>query len=243
MAAAVASAVSGSGPRPSRLTLPTGREVVLGWCEVGREDAASLWPAEREALARCRLDKRRHELIAGRVAAHRALALLAPGAHAEVLARPGGQDEGRPFFPSAPDVALSISHSEGLAVAAVARGGALGVDLEQRVEAGGAFLEEAFAPGEHEGYAAPCAGRVEPVTAAWAMKEAVLKVWGVGLRAPLQRVAVRPVLLSASGEALSLRLTLEAEGLPPELGVPPAVLTGLLLAGEHGRVLALAAPA
>jgi 4'-phosphopantetheinyl transferase len=217
--------------------------VVLGWCEVGREDTASLWPAEREALARCRLDKRRQELLAGRVAAHRALALLAPGVRAEVMARAAGQDEGRPFFVSAPELALSISHSNGLAVAAVSRGEPLGVDLEQRVEAGGAFLEEAFAPGEHEGYAAPCTGRVEPITAAWAMKEAVLKVWGVGLRAPLQRVAVRPALLTASGQALSLRLTLEAEGLSPELGVPPQELTGLLMVGEHGRVLALAAPA
>ena len=229
--------------RPERLKLPGGREVVLGWGEVGREQDSALSPLEREGLARCRTDKRRREFVAGRLAAHRALALLEPGLRAEVTALEEGPDSGRPLFTPARGLSLSISHSEGLAVAAVARGGALGVDLEQRVEAGGAFLEEAFAPGEHEGYAAPCAGRVEPVTAAWAMKEAVLKVWGVGLRAPLQRVAVRPVLLSASGEALSLRLTLEAEGLPPELGVPPAVLTGLLLAGEHGRVLALAAPA
>jgi 4'-phosphopantetheinyl transferase len=71
----------------------------------------------------------------------------------------------------------------------------------------------------------------------------VLKVWGVGLRAPLQRVAVRPVPLSLSGEGLSLRLTLEAEGLAPELGSPPSVLTGLLVTWELGRVLALAAPA
>jgi 4'-phosphopantetheinyl transferase len=223
--------------------LPGGRAVVLGWCEVGREDASALSSGEREGWARCRTDKRRAEFVAGRVAAHRALALLAPEQRADVSARTDGQDSGRPFFTSTPELALSISHSGGLAVAAVSRGGPLGVDLEQRVEVGEAFLEEAFAPGEHAGYVALCANRMSPTTAAWAMKEAVLKVWGVGLRAPLQRVAVRPTLLSSSAEGLSLWLALEARELASDLGPPPPLLAGLLLAWEPDRVLALATPA
>jgi 4'-phosphopantetheinyl transferase len=236
--------VSGGARRPERLTLPGGREVVLGWGEVGREQESALSPLEREGLARCRTDKRRREFIAGRLAAHRALALLEPGLRAEVTAREEGPDSGRPLFLPRRGVALSISHSEGLAVAAVSRGGALGVDLEHRVEAGEAFLEEAFAPGEWEGYVPVCAGRMDPATAAWAMKEAVLKVWGVGLRAPLQKVAVRPELLGMEerreeGQAC-LRLTLETEGLPPGLGEPPSSLAALLVAWHDGRVLALA---
>lgn len=226
--------------RPERLTLPGGREVVLGWGEVGRERDAALSTLEREGLARCGTDKRRWEFVAGRLAAHRALALLEPGRRAEVTARGEGPDAGRPLFSPGWGLALSISHSAGLAVAAVARGGALGVDLEQRVEAGEAFLEEAFAPGEREGYLSVCAGRMDATTAAWAMKEAVLKVWGVGLRAPLQKVAVRPEPLHADTGLVSLRLTLETEGLPPGLGDPPASLAALLVAWRSGRVLALA---
>jgi 4'-phosphopantetheinyl transferase len=157
-----------------------------------------------------------------------------------VTVREDGPDAGRPLFSPERGLALSISHSGGLAVAAVARGGALGVDLEQRVEAGGAFLEEAFAPGELEGYLPVCAGHMDPVTAAWALKEAVLKVWGVGLRAPLQKVALRPVLLQAVGDELSLRVTLETWELPPGLGEPPPALAALLVAWRAGEVLALA---
>jgi 4'-phosphopantetheinyl transferase len=219
--------------------LPGGREVRLGWCEVGPEDAASLSPAEREALARCRTDKRRRELVAGRLAAHRALELLAPGARAEVLARVDGPDAGRPFLSPARGIALSISHSAGLAVAAVSHGGPLGVDLERTVEVGEAFLEEAFSPGEREGYVSLCEGRMDPTTAAWAMKEAVLKVWGVGLRAPLLQVAVRPALRSEWEGGVSLRLTLETGVLPAHLGAPPTALDAVLLAWEE-RVLALA---
>ena len=224
---------------PDRVSLPGGREVVLGWCEVGREDASALSSGEREGLARCRTDKRRAEFVAGRVAAHRALALLAPEQRADVSARTVGPDSGRPFFASAPELALSISHSAGLAVAAISRGGPLGVDLEQRVEVSEAFLEEAFAPGELEGYLAACAGRGEPLTAAWAMKEAVLKAWGVGLRAPLRQVAVRPTPLHGSGTGVSLKLTLETGRLPPDLGPPPATLAALLR-WESTWVLALA---
>ncbi|HZH15078.1 MAG TPA: 4'-phosphopantetheinyl transferase superfamily protein [Archangium sp.] len=226
--------------KAERLRLPGGREVVLGWGEVGREDGSALSPLEREGLARCRTDKRRREFVAGRLAAHRALALLEPEARAEVTVREDGPDSGRPLFSPGHGLALSISHSAELAVAAVARGGALGVDLEQRVEASGAFLEEAFAPGELEGYLPVCEGHLDPVTAAWALKEAVLKVWGVGLRAPLQKVAVRPVLLDVAGDQLSLRVTLETWALPPGLGEPPPALAALLLAWRAGGVLALA---
>jgi len=231
--------MSAPGPWPDGLVLPGGREVALGWCEVGAADVTSLSPAEREGLARCGTGKRRHEFLAGRVAAHRALARLVPGPRADVSAHTRGPDSGRPFFPSVPDVALSISHSAGLAVAAVARGGALGVDLERTLEVGPAFLEEAFAPGEPEGYAAVCAGRVEPLTAAWTLKEAVLKVWGVGLRAPLQQVRLQPTLLHARQDVLALRLTLELGRLPPDLGLPPTTLAALLV-WKDGQVLALA---
>jgi len=226
--------------RAERLWLPGGREVVLGWADVGAGDAATLSTLEREGLARCRTDKRRREFVAGRIAAHRALALLAPGATAEVRTREDTPDAGRPFLAPERGLALSLSHSGGLAVAALSRGEPLGVDLEQPVEAGAAFLEEAFAPGEHEGYAAVCAGRMETATAAWALKEAVLKVWGVGLRAPLRQVAVRPVLLDTREHGLALRLTIETGALPPGLGAPPMHLTALLEADDSGRVLALA---
>jgi 4'-phosphopantetheinyl transferase len=226
--------------RAERLQLPGGRELFLGWAEVGAEDDAALRGLEREGLARCRTAKRRREFVAGRLAAHRALERLEPGARAEVTARAEGPDAGRPVLVPARGLALSISHSTGLAVAALARGGALGVDLEERVEAGEAFLEEAFAPGERAGYASVCGAEVDATTAAWAMKEAVLKVWGVGLRAPLQKVAVRPVLLHAHAGLWALRVKLDTWELPPGLGEPPSVLDALLLTDGTGRVLAAA---
>lgn len=214
--------------------------MALGWCAVGEARAWALLPAEQEAYGRCRTDKRRAELIAGRVAARRALARLRPGWSTEVVARQGGQDSGRPCFPAAQELALSISHSEGLAVAAVGQGGPVGVDLEGRVEASAGFAEEAFAPGELEGWQAVCGGSLEALTAAWAMKEAVLKVWGVGLRAPLQRVAVRPAVQAHGERQVALLLAVEARQVPPGLGPVPERLAGVLLALGPGQVLALA---
>lgn len=231
---------SASARRPERLRLPGGREVVLGWAEVGPLDSPRLTPGEREGLARCRTDKRRGEFVAGRLAAHRALALLAPGVPAEVGARAEGVDAGRPFFLPERGLALSLSHASGVAVAAVAPGGPLGVDLERRVEAGPAFLEEAFAPGEWEAYPGVCGPGLDAVTAAWTLKEAVLKVWGVGLRAPLQRVAVKPSEPQRFAGGVGLRVRLETEALPPGLGVPPASLRALLWEWEPGALLALA---
>jgi 4'-phosphopantetheinyl transferase len=225
---------------PARVLLPGGREVGLGWSEVGREGDGALSALEREGLSRCRTDKRRREYVAGRLAAHRALALLAPGLPVEVTVRTEGLDSGRPLVAAERGLSLSISHSAGLAVAAVSWGGPLGVDLEHGVEAGAAFLEEAFAPGEHEGYRAVCEGRMDVTTAAWAMKEAVLKVWGVGLRAPLQRVAVCPTSLHAEEHRVSLRLAIQTRELPPGLGEPPGELDALLMACGPERVLALA---
>jgi 4'-phosphopantetheinyl transferase len=208
---------------------------------VGAEDDATLSPLEREGLARCRTAKRRREFVAGRLAAHRALHRLEPGARAEVTARAEGPDAGRPVLVPGRGLALSISHSTGLAVAALAHGGgALGVDLEERVDAGEAFLEEAFAPGERAGYLAVCGAEVDATTAAWALKEAVLKVWGVGLRPPMQKVAVRPVLLHAHAGLVALRVRLDTGELPPGLGEPPSLLDALLLTDATGRVLAVA---
>lgn len=232
--------MSHDSPRPERLRLPRGREVVLGWAEVGPWRDVPLSPLEREGLERCRTDKRRGEFVAGRLAARRALATLRPGVTAQVTARGEGPDAGRPLLVPEGGVALSLSHAGGLAVAAVAPGGALGVDLERQVEASPAFLEEAFAPGEHEGYLALDLGGLDATTAAWTLKEAVLKVWGVGLRAPLQQVALRPRVLPGREGLQPLRVIVETGPLPPELGTPPRELDAVLVECAPGWVLALA---
>lgn len=227
-------------PPLERVRVPGGREVALGFCEVGPLDAPELSPAERAELERPMTAKRRSEWLAGRRAARRALLRLAPGLTASIQARAAGQDAGRPVLEPPCGIALSISHSGPLAVAAAARGAPLGVDLEQVAPRGAAFAEEAFAEGELDGYRA-LPGGLDPVTAAWALKEAVLKAWGLGLRAPLQRVKVRPAALLAEPGALYFSLEILAEGLAPELGPPPVGLTGALALLGPGLLLALAA--
>ncbi|MBL9037156.1 MAG: 4-phosphopantetheinyl transferase family protein [Archangium sp.] len=57
---------------------------------------------------------------------------------------------------------------------------------------------------------------------AWAAKEAVLKVWGVGLRAPLGLVVLRPgALARADGDFW--RFTLQVEGRPTRLDAAVAL--------------------
>ena len=173
------------------------RVAQLRWCSVGQA-SNELGPLERLAHARGKTQKRRDEFHAGRCAAHQALGHTG----LEVLAREEpALDAGRPYATGL-DVAISISHSNSVAAALVARGPSpIGLDLESlALSPDPSFASEAFAAGELEQWASwPVAGE-QAVAWAWAAKEAVLKVWGVGLRAPLGLVRVELAAAKLIGE-------------------------------------------
>lgn len=164
-----------------------------------------LGPAERATLLRYHVPKRRRDFRLGRFAAKGAMALLdgRGGAFAprrfEVRPVPGGAPKA--FRDGAPvAVALSISHSDGWASAAVHRGkGRLGCDLERIEARSRAFLEDYLTPDEQAFVAAgPESENPLRATLVWSAKEAVMKALGEGLRLSPASVEVAPALQPAS---------------------------------------------
>ena len=169
------------------------RGVALGRVSLARVRRHVAWfaarlPARERALAAAlTVDKRRVDFVAGRTAAHRALAALGVAGDLCVLPEPDGAAAGAPRVHGA-DVALSIAHGAGWAVAAGGRDLRLGVDLEAIEPRHESFAAEAFAPDELRDWARAlggAAGDARVITAAWCVKEALLKLARVGLRAPL----------------------------------------------------------
>lgn len=204
---------------PTRLHV-SGRAITLGWARTEEGTPALLSENERALLGPGAKLPRVRQFVAGRLAARRALASL--GLEAEVLRTPAGaEDAGRPFVAGlgAPPVAISLTHSGTLACAAVAEGTQpLGIDLEaEALEAAPSFLEEAFAPGELDGFRPFEAWGLDPLRAAWTLKEAVLKVWGVGLRVPLTRLQLQPVDLTPCEGWVACRIGVCFRGPNPPL--------------------------
>ena len=163
------------------------REVFLGWA-----DAVSTGQTS---------SKRKLEFDAGRLAARRAIgaAGVSDTAAFQIVTREDGHlDSGRPLVvPASLGLVISISHSSGHALAAVSstgHGGPIGIDLEpEHLDVEASFASEAFAVGELDGWSlVPTQLAAARVSIAWAAKEAALKVWGIGLRAPLGQVALQP---------------------------------------------------
>lgn len=214
-----------------------GRHLTICYQPVGEGTEASLSTPECALLERAKTPKRRAERLAGRIAARRACAPLI--AHPfSVLVELDGPHRGRPRIEPASDVSVSISHAGGLACAAAARGGPLGVDLESlREPVGPAFRTEAFADGELEAWER--AGQLSELEL-WAAKEAVLKHWGVGLRAPLLQVALVPRDIEKTPSGLLAEIEVRAgslDGLPEP---PSRVSLRLIRLQKNGLVLAIA---
>jgi 4'-phosphopantetheinyl transferase EntD len=169
---------------------------------LGDVPAGSAWlsEAERALEAGFRVPKRRSDWRLGRWAAKRALTCLqasnpAEGCRLEDLARA----EVRPTAAGVPEAfwdgarlpwALSISHSGGRALVAVGpTEHALGCDIEGVELRSAAFLEDCFTSAELDTIAASAAPELLS-TLCWSAKESALKALGVGLRLPLQGLAV-----------------------------------------------------
>lgn len=136
--------------------------------------------AERQRAARFRFDRDRRRYMAGRAAVRTILARYLdtdPGS-VQLVAGPGG----RPEIPGQADI--SISHSGGLLLLAVAHGFRVGVDVEaldQELEVA-SLAQRHLAPGE----AAHILNMEIPESTlsflrSWTLKEAVRKALGIGL--------------------------------------------------------------
>ena len=123
--------------------------------------------------------------LMGRIAVKEAIrSLLWDRGHAEIFptqVQVHNDTAGRPWV-SGPwdlDLRVSLAHKEAIAVALIAIGGEVGVDLERIESRPPAFLNAAFHEGELD--LLPEEKRDEWVTRLWVAKEAVSKARGVGL--------------------------------------------------------------
>jgi len=187
-----------------------GTRVLLCYVDMGSiaamdpvEIARLLTADENAELARFRFPKRRSDWLGGRLATKLVVARafgaglpavdVAPNWTRKPFARIHGQ-----FVPA--DV--SISHSGDVAVAALARGVRVGVDIERVEPRSQGFYDMAFSEAERQDVIR--FGAWDALTKAWTMKEALSKALGIGLGLTLHDIAVRDLsqgLLALSAQA------------------------------------------
>lgn len=172
---------------------------------------AWLSPYERERAAAMTIPWRRDDFLLGRWAAKRLLATVLGcevGPALEVRAAPSGRPEvfldGHPLR-----LTLSLSHREGLALAAVDdTGNAVGVDLELVEPRSEAFVRDYFTLKE---IAAVAAGQRDLIAnLIWSAKESALKALGAGLTLDTRSVEIE-LAAGSSGGWSPLRLHGAAE--------------------------------
>lgn len=173
--------------------------------------ARHLLPDELALLSPRATAKRLAEFVAGRVAARTAVGkLLGCSRHNprfRVL-REGNGPTGCPKVVTSnaePAAYVSISHADGLAIAAAAHR-KIGIDLATIEDHAQSFLDATFSPRELNSWGAWL--QSEPtsplaVTAAFAAKEAALKWLGTGFGVPLKRMEIVPIVAAASSSTFA----------------------------------------
>lgn len=156
--------------------LPEGTQFASASVEEGNAEGL-LNADELKAVSQRGTPKRVAERIAGRIAAKRAV-MAQTGVPAEEI-RIENLESGAPIVRIANQAGprLSLSHSNGRAVAIVCSKGAIGVDLEAIEERSSAFVAEWFTAKEQ----AFVGESPHLQTLAWSAKEAVLKALGQGM--------------------------------------------------------------
>jgi 4'-phosphopantetheinyl transferase len=175
--------------------------LLLRFGRAGSVPAGGEWlgPLEREACARLRLPKRKGDWLLGRWTAKQLVrswlrrqgrAVPEP-AEIQVVAAPDGAPELHLGHDGGAPLALSISHSGGLALAAVTRRTAVGCDVEAIEQRTTAFIEDYFTLAEaRRVLALPEAHRVLAANLVWSAKESALKALRQGLRLDTRCVEV-----------------------------------------------------
>jgi 4'-phosphopantetheinyl transferase len=154
-----------------------------------------LTAAEREVLFRLRSAAARREFLAAWSLTRAALSEFAGGDARRLEFRVSSS--GEPSLAGPPDLCnlrFSMSHSGGMAVCAVGERVDLGADVETLHSVGSdalALAELVASPRErHAILAASLSTRSERLLTLWAMKEALSKATGLGLRFPTRNVTV-----------------------------------------------------
>lgn len=127
---------------------------------------------------------------------------------------------GKPCLAGGGRCSFSLSHSGGVALVAIARDAAVGVDIEQRraIPDAMALASAHFAPVERDELARqPDAGRDDAFLRAWTRKEACLKAIGYGLS-----VAPGLVVVGTSTERRIVRVAAGTRTLEIDLQPVPA---------------------
>jgi 4'-phosphopantetheinyl transferase len=148
-----------------------------------------------------RFAKRRADWLLGRWTAKRAVAAWLrlptdPGTLAKIEIRPEPSGAPEAYLSGSPaSVSISLSHSSGLAVCAVAESGVvLGCDLEIVERRSDNFIRDYFTAEELAQVAqADATARDWLVTLLWSAKESALKALRTGLRLDTRSLAVTPL--------------------------------------------------
>lgn len=148
---------------------------------------------ERKRAERFRFEKHRERWLAGRIALRRILADELDVACGEIEYDTGVH--GKPSLGGklSGELEFNLSHSGGRALVGIARGAALGIDVEQihLMEDLHAVAERHFAAEERERlFCLPESEQVPAFYRLWTRKEAYIKAIGTGLGHPLDRFAV-----------------------------------------------------
>jgi 4'-phosphopantetheinyl transferase len=200
---------------------------------------------ETERAERFRVERVRHRFVLGRGVLRMILGRYAGRHPAHLRFRYG--EHGKPALADGGDLCFNVSHSDSLALYAVARGREIGVDVERlrplpRAER---IAERFFSLPERAALrATPSERRLEAFYTCWTRKEAYIKARGDGLGHPLDRFAVsiapgEPARLWAAGEADGgeiARWSLDA--VPPA----PGYVAALVARGSGWRLVSRSWP-
>jgi 4'-phosphopantetheinyl transferase len=182
----------------------------------GEVPAGDEWLSDHErlVLAELAVAKRRADWRLGRWTAKALLVatLGVPAHRLEVRAAADGAPEAYvDGFPAG--VSLSLSHRDGVAVAAVVNLPAtVGIDLETVETRSDAFVHEWLSTEEQAGLPPPGDARDLRVMCCWTGKEASAKVLREGLRLDVRRAVVVPGPPPPAGGWVPVRVTWAAEG-------------------------------
>ena len=139
------------------------------------------------------------------------------------------EENGKPFFPSAPGLHFNLSHSGGLALCG-AGGAPLGVDVEL-VRPRRAGLARHVLSGREYAWFQQQGGDWGAFYTLWTLKEARVKCTGRGLRQPPRTIAVPLLVPGEEGmlDGLAFRAYSGESGRAAACGVPPETPSGRIV--------------